>query len=195
MNFDPIEKYGGVGGNINWKDGYLVVMQHPVTNEYKSAKEDIIKTIEVIYELNMPTFWFWPNVDAGSDDTSKGIRTYRELVNPQNIHFFKNMEPNDFLRLLVNSKCLIGNSSVGIRECSYLGVPTVNIGTRQNKRQRGTNVLDVIHDKKKIKKAILNRLNATDIVEESIYGTGKSGGCIADVLANTKLSFHKTISY
>ena len=73
------------------------------------------------------------------------------------------MQPNDFLKLLVNSKCLVGNSSVGIRECSYLGVPTVNIGTRQNKRQRGSNVIDVDYDKELIKDAIKNRMNTKSI--------------------------------
>jgi len=195
LNFDPIKKYGGVGEQINWNEGYVVVMQHPVTTEYESAKEDVLKTLEAVHELNMPTFWFWPNVDAGSDGTSAGIRTFRELTKPKNIHFFKNMEPNDFLRLLVNSKCLIGNSSVGIRECSYLGVPTVNVGTRQNRRQRGSNVIDVVYDKQLIKKAIKNRMEATNIVSENIYGNGKSGERIAEILANTELSFHKTIVY
>ena len=195
LNFNPIEKYGGVGENIDYSKGYLVVMQHPVTTEYDSAKLDVLKTLEAVHELNIPTFWFWPNVDAGSDGTSSGIRTFRELVKPKNIHFFKNMEPNDFLHLLVNSKCLIGNSSVGIRECSYLGVPTVNIGTRQNRRQRGSNVLDVVYDKSAIKSAILERISTSDIKEESIYGDGKSGDRIAEILVNTPLTFHKTIMY
>ena len=78
LNFDPIEKYGGVGADINWKDGYIVVMQHPVTTEYQKAREHIFESLEAINELNYPTFWFWPNVDAGSDGTSNGIRTFRE---------------------------------------------------------------------------------------------------------------------
>lgn len=195
LDFNPIDKYGGVGEMINWKDGYLVVMQHPVTTEYETARKDIEETLQAIHELNIPTFWFWPNVDAGSDGTSNGIRSFRELKKPQNIHFFKNMEPNDFLRLLINSKCLIGNSSVGIRECSYLAVPTVNIGSRQNRRQRGSNVLDVPYDKMKIKEAVLNRISTKPGSFETIYGDGKSGERIADIIANTELKFHKTISY
>lgn len=195
LNFDPIEKYGGVGVEINWKKGYLVVMQHPVTTEYESARKDVEETLKAIYELNMPTFWFWPNVDAGSDGTSSGIRSFREINKPKNIHFFKNMEPNDFLKLLVNSKCLIGNSSVGIRECSYLGVPVVNIGTRQNRRQRGRNVLDTIYNKDEIIKAIENRVATNKILSENIYGNGDSGEKIAKILAATELSFHKTIMY
>ncbi len=195
LDFNPIEKYGGVGEIIDWKQGYLVVMQHPVTTEYNSAKEDVLKTLQAVHELNIPTFWFWPNVDAGSDGTSNGIRSFRESIKPKNIHFFKNMEPNDFLRLLVNSKCLIGNSSVGIRECSYLAVPTVNIGSRQNRRQRGSNVIDVAYDRDLIKEAVLERISNKSICQESIYGNGKSGGRIAEILAQQKLSFHKTIMY
>ena len=48
----------------------------------------------------MPVLWFWPNVDAGSDGTSKGIRVFREREKPDNLHLFRNMFPEDFLRLL-----------------------------------------------------------------------------------------------
>ena len=195
MTFDPLKKYGGVGALIDWQKGYVVVMQHPVTTEYLAANEDVTKTLEAVAELNIPAFWFWPNVDAGADGTSSGIRTFREMHNPQNIHFFKNMEPNDFLLLLKNSKCLIGNSSVGIRECSYLGVPVVNIGTRQNRRQRGENVLDVMYNKERIKKAILNRIQNAPYILNQIYGDGESGEKIASILGSIDLHFHKTITY
>jgi len=196
LDFDPFVKYGGVGAELNWeKEGYIVVMQHPVTTEYERAKQDVWESLEAVEELGIPTFWFWPNVDAGADGTSNGIRTFRELKKPKNIHFFKNMEPQDFLKLLSNSKCLVGNSSVGIRECSYLGVPVVNIGTRQNRRQRGTNVIDVVYNKKLIKESILERVNSNSIQEVEIYGDGNSGTKIANILAEVKLKFHKTITY
>jgi len=196
LSFNPIEKYGGVGVKVDWSNkGYIVVMQHPVTTEYEASKEDVLKTLHAITELNIPTFWFWPNVDAGADGTSNGIRTFRELNKPQNIYFFKNMEPHDFLKLLVNSKCLIGNSSVGIRECSYLGVPVVNIGTRQNRRERGNNVFDVDYDKEAIKKAIIHQIGNKEISSSNIYGDGESGQKIADILAEIPLTFHKTITY
>lgn len=195
LNFNPLNKYGGVGELIDWESGYLVVMQHPVTTEYNSAKDDVLKTLSAVKELDIPTFWFWPNVDAGSDGTSNGIRTFREQQKPKNIHFFKNMEPDDFLRLLANAKCLIGNSSVGVRECSFLGVPTVNVGSRQNRRQRGNNIIDVTYDKEQIKAGILNRIAAKDITAETIYGNGNSGEKIAAILAEEEFTFHKTIMY
>lgn len=195
LDFNPYKKYGGVGYNFDYDNGYLVVMQHPVTTEYESAKKDVLKTLKVIDNLKIPTFWFWPNVDAGADGTSSGIRSYREHHTLKHIHFFKNMEPTDFLKLLVHSKCLIGNSSVGIRECSYLGVPVVNIGTRQNKRLRGENVLDVSYDEAAIEKAIKTQLSKVSVTKSTIYGNGNSGKKIAEILANVELRFHKTIMY
>ncbi|MDC7995705.1 UDP-N-acetylglucosamine 2-epimerase [Altibacter sp. HG106] len=195
LDFDPIERYGGVGGSFKADQQYLVVMQHPVTTEYHQAKEDVLKTLRVIDALKIPTYWFWPNVDAGADGTSNGIRSYREKHNPQHIRFFKNMEPNDFLKLLVNSACLIGNSSVGIRECSFLGVPVVNIGTRQNRRLRGNNVIDVTYKEAAIKLAIEQQLEQPRNTPSDVYGSGNSGKRIAEILAEAPLSFHKTITY
>ena len=196
LDFDPIEKYGGVGAEIDYKKGYLVVMQHPVTTEYEKAREHVLETLKAIYELKIPTFWFWPNVDAGSDGTSRGIRQFREKYNPSNIRFMKNMEPQDFLKLVYNSLCLVGNSSVGIRECSFLGVPVVNIGSRQDGRMRGKNVIDVReYNKDKIKEAILKQIHHGKYESEHIYGDGNAGKKIADILANVKLRFSKRIMY
>lgn len=195
VDFDPMVKYGGVGANIDWRSGYIVVMQHPVTNEYEESRQHIEETIAAINELKIPTFWFWPNVDAGSDGTSKGIRAFREKHRPEHIHFFKNMEPNDFLRLLINSKCLIGNSSVGIRECAYLGVPVVNIGSRQNRRDRGNNVIDIGYTKKEIMDAVNHWMKNGKPEKSLVYGGGDAGKKIADHLARVPLLFHKTIAY
>lgn len=195
INFNLKEKYGGVGADVDFSQPYIVVMQHPVTTEYKSAKNDITLTLEAIDDTGMQTLWFWPNVDAGADGTSKGIRTYRELHKPKAMRFIKNMEPEDFLKLLYHAKCLVGNSSVGIRECSFLGVPVVNIGTRQHRRLRGKNVIDVDYNKNHITEAVLSQVKINRLPSERIYGSGESGKKIAEILATTDLKFHKTITY
>ena len=195
LDFDPFEKYGGVGKKFEYNDGYLVVMQHPVTTEFSKSKEQMTILLKAVYKLNIPTFWFWPNVDAGADGASSSIRKFRENNDLKNIHFFKNMESKDFLKLLYNSKVLIGNSSVGIRECSFLGVPVVNIGTRQNRRERGKNVLDVDYQETNIFKAIKKQLVATERSKDYIYGKGNSGSKIAEVLANVKLRSYKELTY
>jgi UDP-hydrolysing UDP-N-acetyl-D-glucosamine 2-epimerase len=195
LNFEPFQKYGGVGTNINLEQKYLVVMQHPVTNEYAESRKQIAETLQAIHELKIPTLWFWPNVDAGADGTSSGIRAFREIHNPSYIHFFKNMEPTDFLRILKQSACLIGNSSVGIRECAYLGVPVVNIGSRQNRRERGNNVMDCEYDKNQILNCIQKQVEHGHYASDHLYGDSKAGEKIADVLATIPLRFHKTITY
>ncbi|MBK7225228.1 MAG: UDP-N-acetylglucosamine 2-epimerase (hydrolyzing) [Saprospiraceae bacterium] len=195
LSFDPFQKYGGVGSMIDIHDGYLVVMQHPVTTEYSDSKKHVLETLHAIHQLNIPTFWFWPNVDAGADGTSKGMRSFREKHNPQNIHFFKNMEPTDFLELLYHSKCLIGNSSVGVRECAYLGVPVVNIGSRQGGRERGQNIIDVDYNKIEIQNAIQKQMSHGRYGNDLIYGSGESGLMIADVLSKAEFTFDKKISY
>jgi len=194
IDFNLLERYGGVGKINGWEDGYLVVLQHPVTTEYGESKQHINLTLQAIHELKMPTFWFWPNVDAGSDGTSKGIRAFRENHNIDHIHFFKNMEGRDFLKLLYNSEVLIGNSSVGIRECSYMGVPVVNIGTRQNGRDRGANVIDVGYNKQDIMEAIQKSMRK-ERTQDYTYGGGNAGIKIAEVIANTEIDFKKIISY
>jgi UDP-hydrolysing UDP-N-acetyl-D-glucosamine 2-epimerase len=195
LPFNPYEKYGGVGAKPDLSDGYLVVMQHPVTTEYKDSRKHIEATLEAVYKLQKPTLWFWPNVDAGADGTSTGIRAFREQHQLPLVHFFKNMEGTDFLQLLQHSDCLIGNSSVGIRECAYLGVPVVNIGSRQNRRLQGTNVINVVYTQKKIEEAVIKAVQSGKSSSSAIYGNGKAGERIAELLVKLPLQFHKTIMY
>lgn len=195
LDFNPFRKYGGVGPEIDLSQGYLVVMQHPVTTEYEQARDHINETLHAVNELGMPTLWFWPNVDAGSDGTSRGLRAFRESVKPQQMHFFKNMEGVDFLRLLCNAKCLVGNSSVGVRECSYLGVPVVNIGSRQTGRDRGANVIDVEYDRRAIKGAIEKHFSNGIYPSDPLYGDGHAGERIAQLLATLPLSIEKKLTY
>jgi UDP-hydrolysing UDP-N-acetyl-D-glucosamine 2-epimerase len=195
LSFDPFERYGGVGASFDYSDGYLVVLQHPVTTEYEHSREHVTETLRAVKTLDIPTFWFWPNVDAGSDGTSKGIRTFREQEEVPNIHFFKNMKPEDFLKLLYNSKCIVGNSSVGIRECAFLGVPTVNIGSRQIGRVRGRNTMDSDEDTTQIAEAIENQVRHGHYEPDPVYGSGNAGHKIAELLATQPLVIKKRLTY
>ena len=195
LDFDPFGKYGGVGAPVDLAQGYIVVMQHPVTTEYEQARQQTCETLHAVAEAGLSALWFWPNVDAGSDGTSNAIRAFRELHAPRNIHFFKNMQPTDFLRLLYNSRCLIGNSSVGIRECAFLGVPCVNIGTRQAGRDRGHNVIDVGYDRAEILAALRAQVERGRYPSDPIYGQGRAGERIAELLAAQPLSIEKRLTY
>ncbi len=183
IKFDFYSKYGGVGAPVDLSKDYIVVMQHSDTTEYSLAYEQMKETLDAIYDMQIQTVLFWPNMDAGSDKVSKAIRIFRETHHPDFIYFLKNMEPEDFLRLLINSKGIVGNSSVGIRECSFLGVPSVNIGTRQVGRERGWNVIDVNHNKKEIIKATETHFkNGNKYKSCHLYGDGKAGKRIANIL-------------
>jgi len=195
LDFDPIAKYGGVGAPLDISDGYLVVMQHPVTTEYEQARRHITETLYAIRDLGLPTLWFWPNVDAGSDGTSEGIRAFRENEHVPNIHFFKSMNPEDFLHVIHNSCCIVGNSSVAIRECSFLGVPAVNIGTRQAGRERGCNVIDVDYDRHAIMEAVRYQVRNGRAPADPLYGDGRAGQRIADLLARVELTVEKRLTY
>jgi UDP-hydrolysing UDP-N-acetyl-D-glucosamine 2-epimerase len=195
LDFDPFERYGGVGPRGDLSKGYLVVMQHPVTTEYEAARQQIDATLYAAKDVGLPVLWFWPNVDAGSDGTSKGIRVFRERENPENFHFFRNMFPEDFLRLVSGASAIVGNSSVAIRECSYLGVPAVNIGSRQLGRERGRNVIDVEHDRAAITGAINDHLRNGRPAPDHLYGDGCAGVRIADTLATAELRIEKRLTY
>lgn len=195
LDFDPFKKYGGVGDVVDLSRGYVVVMQHPVTTEYQQARRHVTETLHAMRSLGVPTLWFWPNVDAGSDGTSTGIRTFREFEDARNLHFFKNMNPDDFLKLLGGSRCLVGNSSVGIRECSFLGVPVVNIGSRQNGRDRGANVVDVGYERAEIAAATMRQIEHGPYSSDRLYGDGRAGERIADLLVSAKLRIDKRLTY
>ncbi len=195
LDFDPMERYVGVGNIIDLSGGYLIVLQHPVTTEYENARDQALATLRAVHDIGVPVLWFWPNVDAGSDGTSKAIRAFRETVAPRNIHFFKNMKPEDFLRLAYGSRCVVGNSSVGVRECTFLGIPVVNIGSRQRGRERGKNVIDVPHDAHVIRKAIELQLDRGRYPVNHLYGDGRAGERIALALAEMPLMHDKVFSY
>ncbi len=196
LDFDPALRYGGVGAPIHLSErNYLVVLQHPVTTEHEVARRHVTETLHAVKAVGLPTLWFWPNADAGSDGTSKGIRAFRESEGAPNVHFYKNMSPEDFLRIVMHSRGIVGNSSVAIRECSFLGVPAVNIGTRQVGRERAGNVIDVDYDREQIVQAVRQHLQHGRPERSALYGTGQAGVRIAELLATVPLRTDKRLTY
>ena len=195
INFELEDKYPGVGKKIDFNKKYIVVLQHPVTTEPNESFSQISTTLEALSKVNLQTILLWPNIDAGSNGTSKGIRMFREKNIDSKIYFSTGIEPLDFLKIIYNSSCLVGNSSAGIRESAYLGIPVVNIGSRQKNRERGENVIDVDYDSHQIEKAILNCVNLKKFKNDSRFGSGNSGENIAKILSKVDLIFHKTITF
>lgn len=193
--FDPFREYAGVGSPFDPAAGYLVVLQHPVTTEYEGALDQIRETLAAVEALARPTFWFWPNVDAGSDLISKGIRHYRETRPLDHVYFFKNLAPEDFIRLLLGARCIVGNSSAGIREGAFLGLPAVNVGGRQAGRDRAENVVDAGYDRGAVQAAVESQLAHRRYASSGLYGNGRAGGRVAEKLASLELTVKKRIAY
>lgn len=196
LNVRELTEYRGAGAVLDIEPGsYMIVMYHPVTTEYEDAGDQVQELLDAVYDIGMPTLWFWPNVDAGSDLISKRIRVFRENYNPEFIHFFKNLPPEIFYQVLANSRCLVGSSSVGIRESSFLGVPVVNIGTRQTGRLRGPNVMDVIGDKEGIVEAVRQQVNNGRYPQSDVYGDGYAGERMAGILSDLRPTLKGRITY
>jgi len=185
----------GVGAKPDLSKEYLIVMQHSVTTEHKEARAQIGETIKAIHELNIPTIWIWPNVDAGTDELSKAIRIHRERTDQKHIHFFRFIDPSLFAKLLENTSCIVGNSSAGIKESSFLGTPAVNIGTRQKGRLKDKNVIDVPHKSEKIKDAIITQIKNGKYTKSRLYFKPNTSTQIANILSKSKTKVQKRLNY
>ena len=189
------ENYAGVGNPFDLKKEFLLVSQHPVTTEYGDNRWQIEQTLEALKELKIPTIMLWPNADAGSDDISRGIRIFREKYNPEWLYLFKNLPIHIYIHLMNTTACLIGNSSSGIREGAYIGTPVIDIGTRQNRRMRGKNVMDVGYYSHEILEGIKSQLKHGKYSSEHLYGDGHAGPKIAEILSNVTPPIQKVITY
>jgi UDP-hydrolysing UDP-N-acetyl-D-glucosamine 2-epimerase len=185
----------GVGAHVDPSTPFLLVNQHPVTTEYGQGRQQIGETLLALEELRMPTIMLWPNVDAGSEDLATGMRTFREKRNPAYIRFYKNFPIDTYVRLMLSCACVVGNSSAPIREGAYLGVPAVNIGTRQRGRDRGPNVVDAGYDRAEIVEAVRRQVAHGRYPSDALYGDGHAGGRIADLLARVPLSVQKRLVF
>jgi UDP-hydrolysing UDP-N-acetyl-D-glucosamine 2-epimerase len=185
----------GVGTRFDLSQPFVMVSQHPVTTEYGGGERQITETLLAVQDTGVPALVFWPNADAGSEDVSRGIRKFREHQDTSHMHFFKNLPAEAYIRLMRRTACLIGNSSSAIREGAFIGTPSVNIGSRQDMRQRGRNVIDVDHNRSAIGDAVRKQLQHGAYESEPIYGDGKAGSRIADVLSRCEVQVQKRITY
>ena len=175
----------GVGHEFELSERFCLILFHPDTlqsDENKYWVKAIFELIESHSEINW--FWFWPNPDYGSDEISKMIRTGRELGNLRKVRFVINVEPSKFVEIASQSQAIIGNSSFGIRESSFIPKLSINLGSRQDRRQRAANVIDVT-DPTNLVYVFKNSLKIDESLTRSfLYGDGDSGVRAANVIAN-----------
>ncbi len=194
----PLEKITklGVGSKINFEKEFIILSYHPVTTEFSETEKNFKIVLEVIEQKKIPCLVLWPNSDAGSSIISKIIRKYRERKMLKDARFYKNIPTDNYIKLLNKASCIIGNSSSGIREGAYIGVPCINIGTRQNTRERGANVIDTGCNTNEIRKALEYQLKKKKYPKDELYGDGSAGKKIVEILKGIKkIRIQKKITY
>jgi UDP-hydrolysing UDP-N-acetyl-D-glucosamine 2-epimerase len=192
---DALSHFGGVGTPIDPDKPYILMMQHPVTTEYGHGLDQINATLDAVAAQDMQALVFWPNIDAGSNQVSKGLRLFREKGEAQGFHFFRNLPPEVFIRLMAHCACMVGNSSAALREGTFLGVPAVTVGTRQHDRECGRSVMRADHDADEIAAAIRAQIEHGAYEPDHRFGDGTAGTRIADVLATVDPPIQKQLHY
>lgn len=185
----------GVGERLDVDKPFVLLSQHPVTTEYGEGERQVTATLEAVRDVGLPAVVLWPNADAGSDDLARGIRKWRERKLDAGMHFFKNLPVATYVHLMHRTACLVGNSSSGIREGAFIGTPTVNIGSRQDMRERGANVMDAPPERAAIAAAMRRQIAHGRYASEPIYGDGSAGERIAEILATCAPRVQKRITY
>jgi len=181
----------GSGADVDVKKDYLIVLYHPVHTDISKLRAQTNVLINAVHDSGIPALWFWPNEDAGAEEISHELRKFNDEVISHKIRFMRYMPPEKFIPLLSRAKCLIGNSSAGLKECSYLGVPVVNIGSRQNNRLQAKNVKNVSYDYIEIKKAIDYQVRVGKYTSSDLYFSKNTSKNIAIKLATLPLYTQK----
>jgi UDP-hydrolysing UDP-N-acetyl-D-glucosamine 2-epimerase len=176
---------------------FLLVMYHPVTSEVDKLYHQASTLLKAVVRTGMQAIWLWPNADAGAREVVNAIKTEDGFFRENSrVGFYRNLPVDLFLSALDHCACLVGNSSTGMREACYFGVPVVNVGTRQNGRLRTSNIVDVPHDEEIIFRAIVAQCEKGRYPIEPVYGEGNTGRKIAELLATIRYpSPQKRLAY
>ena len=188
---DVVNRYG-VGHEIDVTRPFVMVIQHPVTTELEN-REHLENTLRAVSALDLPAIWIWPNPDAGTGEMSDSLRHFRENVPEavRRMRFITDVPVNEFIALLKVTGCLIGNSSAGIKECSYLGTPVVNVGARQQGRLHADNVAHTGYDRDEILVAIKQQIAHGRYAPSHLYYRPNASQAMVDVLAGSELYTQK----
>src|SRR3989344_4395066 len=185
---------------LKQEDKFILVTQHPVSEEVENAANQMEETISAVKKTGLPVVAIYSNSDAGGREMIAVIE--KEKNNPL-FHIFPSLEYKTFLASEREAVVWVGNSSGACIESSSFKVPVVNIGTRQQGRQRGQNVIDVGYDRNEIFDAIKKSLEDEEYKKflsgvKNPWGDGKTGLRIAKILESVNLELKllgKKITY
>jgi UDP-hydrolysing UDP-N-acetyl-D-glucosamine 2-epimerase len=185
----------GSGAQIDVAEPYMLVLFHPTTTEYGGERGQMEAMLEALNRLRHPTLLLWPNIDAGADHISKAIRVFRDQYKPDWLRTITNLSPENYLKVLANAACAIGNSSSFVRDASYFGTPVVLVGNRQEGRETDVHVAHIAPLADPIHAAIRSALEHGRYGPSKLYGDGHVSERIADGLARLKPYVQKRLHY
>ncbi len=185
----------GGGAEIDVTKPFQLVIFHPTTTEFGGEERQIEELLAALREIGQPTILLWPNIDAGSNHVSKAIRKFREKYKPQWLRTLINLSPEEYLTVLANASCAIGNSSSFVRDASYFGTPVVLVGARQEGRETDEHVVRVPPISDQIVSAVQEHLEHGRFEPSTLYGEGDVSLRIAEALATLKPYTQKRLNY
>ena len=185
----------GSGAVIDPEKPFQLVIFHPTTTEYGGEQGQMEELLLALHELNQPTALLWPNIDAGSNHVSKVIRRFRDEHKPDWLRTLINLSPENYLRVLSNAACAIGNSSSFVRDAGFFGTPVVLVGNRQEGRESDEHLVRVEPVAAEIAAAAREQWKRGRYAPSALYGDGEVSKRIAQALASLKPYVQKRLHY
>lgn len=185
----------GAGAVLDVGKPFLLVLFHPTTTEYGGERGQMEALLDAIFAIRRPTLLLWPNIDAGSDHIGKAIRSYRDQRKPDWLRTITNLSPENYLKVLANAACAIGNSSSFVRDAGYFGTPIVLVGNRQEGREHDAHVIPAPPVAAEIEATIRRQLERGRYAPSTLYGDGYVSHRIADAVAALKPYVQKRLNY
>jgi UDP-hydrolysing UDP-N-acetyl-D-glucosamine 2-epimerase len=185
----------GSGIEIDVTKPFLLVLFHPTTTEYGGEAPQMTALLTALERLKMQTLLLWPNIDAGSDHISKVIRQFRTQNTVQWMRTITNLTPENYLKVLANTACAVGNSSSFVRDAGYFGTPIVLVGNRQNGRETDQHVVRIPVETEAIEAATRKQLSHGRYAPSTLYGDGNVSQRIADGVEKLKPYLQKQLAF
>ncbi|MGH9769647.1 MAG: UDP-N-acetylglucosamine 2-epimerase [Blastocatellia bacterium] len=185
----------GAGAEVDVTKPFLLALFHPTTTEFGGERAQMESLLEALDRLETQTILLWPNIDAGADHISKAIRVFRVNRQPRWLRTLTNLAPEDYLKVLANAACAIGNSSSFVRDAGYFGTPVALVGSRQEGRETDLHVTRVAPLADQICEATVAQLNYGRYAPSSLYGDGFVSERIAQALSEIEPYVQKRLSY
>ena len=195
----PTEKVLAKRYKLSPDKPWYVILHHPASLDSISYKAQVAGVMRASSTLNGEKIVLIPNADTGSKEFLNEINRYARTPD---FHIFKHIPRSDLIGILKRTRVLIGNSTMGIIDASYLRLPSVNVGNRQTGREKGSNIIDCTYEEKSILRAIKKAESAefrrTVATKASPYGDGHAAVRVVRFLErhiNRSGLFHKKLTY